>query len=275
MDVAIYHNPDCGTSRNTLALIRKAGIEPRVIEYLKTPPSRAELVALAGRIGLPLRDLMRRKGTPYAALGLDDPAVDDAALLDAVAAHPILINRPIVVAPAGVRLCRPSDVVLDLLPDLPRERIEKEEGVPFLRDVPIAADDSEFRAALAAAGLPTDDLAATGATFFAYETLDGRRVGHGGFERYGEEALIRSLVVDPAVRGSGIGRAIVPLLLFRAHRAGARRASLLTATAERFFAPLGFSPIERRAAPPAILATREAAALCPASATMMTRSLGF
>lgn len=116
MDVIIYHNPDCGTSRNTFAMIRNAGIEPHVIEYLKTPPSRALLVQLIARMGLTVRDILREKGTPYTELGLGDPALSDDRLLDAIEEHPILINRPIVVSPKGVRLCRPSEAVLDLLP---------------------------------------------------------------------------------------------------------------------------------------------------------------
>jgi arsenate reductase len=113
--VTIYHNPACGTSRNTLAMIRAAGAEPVVIEYLKTPPSRADLLDLVRRMGVPLRAVLRQKGTPYAELGLDQPALSDDALLDAIEAHPILINRPIVVTPKGVRLCRPSEMVLELL----------------------------------------------------------------------------------------------------------------------------------------------------------------
>ena len=116
MDVIIYHNPACGTSRNTLGLILNAGVEPQVIEYLKTPPSRSELVDLIARMGVPVRAVMREKGTPFHELGLDDPALDDHALIDAMMAHPILINRPIVVTPGGVRLCRPSERVIDLLP---------------------------------------------------------------------------------------------------------------------------------------------------------------
>lgn len=116
MDVIVYHNPQCGTSRNTLGLIRNAGIEPHVIEYLKCPPTRAMLVSLIARAGLTVRQVVREKGTPYRELGLDDPALADDALLDAMTAHPILINRPLVVTPKGVRLCRPSELVLDLLP---------------------------------------------------------------------------------------------------------------------------------------------------------------
>jgi arsenate reductase len=116
MDVIIYHNVDCATSRNTLAMIRNAGVEPHVIEYLKTPPSRTMLIQLIARMGISARDLLREKGTPYAELGLGDPGLTDDRLLDAMLTYPILINRPIVVSPRGVRLCRPSEEVLDLLP---------------------------------------------------------------------------------------------------------------------------------------------------------------
>ena len=131
MDVVIYHNPDCGTSRNTLGLIRNAGVEPHVIEYLKTPPSRELLVQLITRMGLTARDLLREKGTPYADLGLGDPALTEDQLLDAMMAHPILINRPIVVSPKGVRLCRPSEAVLDLLPPQ-LAAFSKEDGEPVV-----------------------------------------------------------------------------------------------------------------------------------------------
>ncbi|GLK74462.1 MULTISPECIES: arsenate reductase (glutaredoxin) [Xanthobacteraceae] len=127
MDVVLYHNPDCGTSRNTLALIRNAGVEPHVIEYLKTPPSRAMLLQLIARMGISTRGLLREKGTPYVELGLGDPGLTDDELLDAMLAHPILINRPIVVSPEGVKLCRPSEEVLDLLPPQ-RGAFTKEDG---------------------------------------------------------------------------------------------------------------------------------------------------
>ena len=127
MEIVIYHNPDCGTSRNTLAMIRNAGIEPHVIEYLKCPPSRALLKDLIARMGITPRGLLRDKGTPYAALGLGDPSLSEDALIDAMIAHPILINRPIVVSPKGVRLCRPSEQVLDLLPPQ-KSAFSKEDG---------------------------------------------------------------------------------------------------------------------------------------------------
>ncbi len=126
--VTIYHNPACGTSRNVLALIRDSGEEPRIIEYLKTPPGRAELLDLIARMKMPVRDLLRRKGTPYDDLGLDNPALTDDQLIDAMMAHPILINRPIVVTPDAVKLCRPSQTVLDILPNPRRGAFAKEHG---------------------------------------------------------------------------------------------------------------------------------------------------
>jgi len=115
MSTWIYHNPECGTSRNTLAMIRQSGADPVVIEYLRTPPTRRQVMRLVTDAGLTLRDAIRQKDTPYAALGLDDPALSDADLLDAIDAHPVLLNRPFVVTPRGVRLCRPSELVLDIL----------------------------------------------------------------------------------------------------------------------------------------------------------------
>jgi arsenate reductase (glutaredoxin) len=128
MAVTIYHNPDCGTSRNTLALIRNSGALPEVIEYLKTPPSREVLLGLIAAMGLPVREVMRRKGTPYEALNLDDAALSNDDLVTAMLAHPILINRPIVVTPLGTRLCRPSELVLDLLSSPQRAAFSKEDG---------------------------------------------------------------------------------------------------------------------------------------------------
>lgn len=127
-EITIYHNPACGTSRNTLGLIRNSGEEPRVIEYLRTPPTRDELVELIRRMGIPVRDLLRKKGTPYADLGLDDMALSDDQLIDALMAHPILINRPIVVTSLGAKLCRPSEVVLDILPQPQKGAFIKEDG---------------------------------------------------------------------------------------------------------------------------------------------------
>ena len=128
MTITIYHNPKCGTSRNTLAMIRQSGEEPRVIEYLVNPPTRAELVALIGAMGIPPSDLLRRKGTRFEAMPPGDPALADDALIDAMIAEPILINRPIVVTPLGTRLCRPSEAVLDILPNPEIGPFTKEDG---------------------------------------------------------------------------------------------------------------------------------------------------
>ncbi|MBU3993086.1 MAG: arsenate reductase (glutaredoxin) [Alphaproteobacteria bacterium] len=127
-DITIYHNPECGTSRNALAMIRNAGIEPHVVEYLKTPPSRALLESLLARAGIPPRELLREKGTPFAELGLGDPVLTDGQLIDAMMEHPILINRPLVVSPLGVKLCRPSELVLDLIPAGQQGAFAKEDG---------------------------------------------------------------------------------------------------------------------------------------------------
>lgn len=132
MTVTIYHNPACGTSRNTLAMIRQSGEEPEIIEYLKHPPSRARLIELIEAMAIPVRALLREKGTPYAERGLADPKWSDDQLIDFMLAHPILINRPIVVTPKGVRICRPSEAVLDLLDD-PVASFVKEDGEAVMR----------------------------------------------------------------------------------------------------------------------------------------------
>jgi len=128
MSITMYHNPNCGTSRNTLAIIRQSGVEPTIIEYLKTPPSREKLVELIKAMGIPVRALLREKGTPFHELGLDNPKWSDDELIDQMLAHPILINRPIVVTPKGVQLCRPSEAVLELLPNPHIGRFVKEDG---------------------------------------------------------------------------------------------------------------------------------------------------
>jgi arsenate reductase len=128
MTITIYHNPDCGTSRNTLAMIRQSGVEPEIIAYLQQPPSRAKLVDLIAAMAIPARALLRKKGTPYAELGLDDPTLTDDQIIDRMLAHPILINRPIVETAKGTRLCQPSEAVLDLLPNPHIGRFVKEDG---------------------------------------------------------------------------------------------------------------------------------------------------
>ena len=128
MSITIYHNPNCSTSRNVLALIRNSGVEPEVVEYLKTPPGSDKLLELVAQLGIPVRELLRQKGTPYDELQLDNPALSDDELIDAMVAHPILMNRPIVVTPLGTRLCRPSEAVLDLLPQAQQGAFSKEDG---------------------------------------------------------------------------------------------------------------------------------------------------
>ena len=133
-DITIYHNPACGTSRNVLALIRNTGAKPQVIEYLKHPPGRETLFALIAAMGIPARDLLRRKSTPYDDLGLDNPALSDEQLVAQMLIHPVLINRPIVVTPLGTRLCRPSEVVLDILPQAQQAVFNKEDGQAVIDD---------------------------------------------------------------------------------------------------------------------------------------------
>jgi arsenate reductase (glutaredoxin) len=132
--ITIYHNPQCGTSRNVLALIRNTGVEPEVIEYLKTPPSRDKLMELVAQMGIGVRELLRQKGTPYDELGLGDESLTDDALFDAIVAHPILMNRPMVVTALGTRLCRPSELVLDILPLPQLAAFTKEDGEMVITD---------------------------------------------------------------------------------------------------------------------------------------------
>ena len=148
MDIIIYHNPACGTSRNTLGLIRNAGIEPHVIAYLDSPPTRAKLAELIERMRISPRALLRRKGTPYEELGLDNPQLTDDELIDLMIAHPILINRPIVVTDKGVRLCRPSEEVLDILPAPQRGEFRKEDGERVVDETGRRVQDADGRSAV-------------------------------------------------------------------------------------------------------------------------------
>ncbi len=274
MSVTIYHNPDCGTSRNTLAMIRNAGIEPVVIEYLKTPPSSHELLELVRRMGVPLRSVMRRKGTPFDELGLGDPAVDDAALLAAIDHHPILINRPIVVTRRGAALCRPSEVILDLLDAPQRTDFIKEDGDRVvIADRLSLADLGELEAALMDAGLPAGDIASLTGSFYRFAKPLGQTVGYGGLQATGEDALLRSLVVLPAFRGQGFGKAVVLTLERIAATASHTTLHVLTISAEGLFTKLGYRAGPRESAPSAIAATSAFRDLCPASAIYLTKSV--
>lgn len=271
MDITIYHNPDCGTSRNTLAIIKDAGFEPTIIEYLQTPPSREKLAELCSTMNMRPRDLIREKGTPFKEMGLDDPAIGDDQLIAAMVETPILINRPIVVTDLGTRLCRPSDIVLEVLPSQAIEAV-KEEGVPLLRAIPIKADDA-LVAALTAEKLPVEDVADPGRTWFRFETTQGTIVGFGGYEATGDDALLRSVVILPDFRGRGIGKNAMLLLMRKAFDAGASQGYAATTTAEGWLESLGFKPVERSTIPKPILDTRQLSALCPKTATLWTRSL--
>ncbi|MEO3384651.1 arsenate reductase (glutaredoxin) [Mesorhizobium sp. CAU 1741] len=271
MDVTIYHNPDCGTSRNTLAIIEAAGLTPTVIEYLRAPPSRQRLVELLGEMNMRPRDLIREKGTPFKELGLDDPALTDDELVDAMLANPILINRPIVVTDKGAKLCRPSDLVLELLPE-GAVALRKEEGVPLLRAVPIEAGP-ELVAALDAEMLPVQDVHDEGRHWFRFNRTDGETVGFGGFEPHGRDVLLRSIVVLPAHRGSGVGKNMMLLLMRKAFDAGGRAGYALSSSADGWLDRLGFKPVDRAEAPESILGTRQARELCPSTASLRKRSL--
>ncbi|OTP65935.1 arsenate reductase (glutaredoxin) [Caballeronia sordidicola] len=273
MSVTIYHNPDCGTSRNVLALLREAGEDPHVIEYLKTPPERATLERIIADTGMALRDVLRIKGTPYKELGLGNPALSDAQLIDAILAHPILMNRPIVVTPRGTRLCRPSDSVVGLLDRVPGHEILKEDGVPFIVARAIAGNDTGLAEALWDADLPCSDLKEPDRNFFAFSTLGGSHVGYGGFEQFGGDVLLRSVVVETPHRGKGIGRNLIALILRQAFDRGARTAWLLTTNTTALYEKAGFKPVARDAAPTSILATRQATDLCPATAILLSRTI--
>jgi arsenate reductase (glutaredoxin) len=274
MTVTIFHNPACGTSRNTLAMVRNAGIEPDVIEYLKTPPSREALTDLVARMGIPLRGVLRRKGTPFDELGLGDPALTDADLLDAVERHPILINRPIVVTGRGVKLCRPSEIVLDLLDAPQRSDFLKEDGEPVVTASRLGAVDIEELAALLnAADLPTADLALPDRQFYRFSTTLGERVAVGGLEGRGADRLVRSIAVVPTARGKGFGKAVAMTLERLAGEDGAKRLHLLTTTAAPFFERLGYGAADRSTAPVEISASAEFAGLCPATAHYMTKDV--
>lgn len=274
MDVVVYHNPACGTSRNALAMIRRAGIDPMVVPYLDEPPTKERLRELSHQSGLTVREMIREKGTPFAELGLDRPSVDDEALLDAMVANPILINRPMVLTPTRAKLCRPSETVLDLLEDWPREDFVKDDGTPFLESVRIPGSSDDLRDALAAASLPTGDLEEPGKTFFRFQLLGGLVVGYGGYEVQGRDALLRS-VCRTERSAKGVGPNLVQLLMSRAFDDGARHAFVLTEGAAKFFRGIGFGDTDRATAPEAIRSTRQALELCPASASLLSRRIAL
>jgi arsenate reductase len=270
--VTIYHNPACGTSRNALAMIRNADLEPTVIEYLKIPPSRAELLDIVARMDVPLVSILRRKGTPFDALGLD--GADEATLLDAIDRNPILINRPIVISPAGVRLCRPSEVVLDLLDRPQKTEFFKEDSEPVVIAVRLDARGlDELADHLATAGLPVADLGLPHRQFYRFTTTLGETAGFGGLEGTGSDRLIRSITVLPERRGRKYGKAIAQSLERLAGEGGAKSLHLLTTGAAPFFERLGYGARQRAEAPAAIAISEEFRGLCPASATYLVKTV--
>lgn len=275
-DVVIYHNPDCGTSRNALAMIRHAGIEPEVVEYLTTPPTKARVRELAYLMGLTVRDMIRERGTPFTELNLGRPSLDEEDLLEAIEAHPILMNRPIVVTPTRVKLCRPSDTVLDLLSSVPLGDFDKDDGTPFLRDTEIAGSNDDLQDAMTNVVLPTDDLTDPGQTFYRYNLLGGLTVGYGGFFLAGHDVLLRS-VARTERSDRRVGPTLVQLLMSRAFDRGGRQAFALTKSpqARSFFESQGFTELDRASAPPSIQSTRQMTSLCPSSATLLTRRMSL
>jgi arsenate reductase len=274
MEAVIYHNPACGTSRNALALLERAKVDLTVVPYLDEPPSKERLRELSHMSGLTVREMIREKGTPFAELGLDRPSIGDEALLDAMVANPILINRPLVVTPTRAKLCRPSETVLDLLDTWPREDVVKDDGTPFLESVHIPGGSDDLRDALAAASLPVDDLEEPGRTFFRFQLLGGLVVGYGGYEVHDRAALLRS-VCRTERSAKGVGPSLVQLLMSRAFDEGARQAFVLTEGAAKFFRRIGFVDIDRATAPEAIRSTRQARDLCPASASLLSRRIAL
>jgi len=274
MDVTIYHNPTCGTSRNALAMLQRAQVSLSIVPYLDEPPAKERLRELSALSGLTVREMIREKGTTFAELGLDRPSIDDEALLDAMVANPILINRPLVVTPARAKLCRPSETVLDLLEVWPREDFDKDDGTPFLESVRISGDADDLRDALTGASLPVGDLAEPGRTFFRFQSLGGDVVGYGGYETHGRDALLRS-VCRTERSAKGVGPSLVQLLMSRAFDDGARKAFVLTEGAADFFRRIGFKDTDRASAPEAIRSTLQALELCPASAALLSRRIAL
>lgn len=271
MAVTIYHNNDCGTSRNALAVAVHCGIIPRIVEYLKSPPSRDELRDILAKGRMSPQRIIRKKEPLYAELGLGNAS--DDTLFDAIAAHPILLNRPLVVTESDAALCRPSDVTLDFLPEGPRTDFFKENGVPFLRDRMIDASDPGFLATHRAESFAGDDSHAHNKTLYVYRTLGGDVLGYGGFEIYGTDAYLRSIAVKSYARNRRIGTALVGLLQYRVRRAGGKQVWLLSSTATHFFETLGFERCEFSDAPQAIAERRLNHSTYPLGTVLLKRVL--
>lgn len=257
--VTIYHNPACGTSRKALGLIRLAGLEPQVIEYLLDPPTRERLAGMIHAAGLGVREALREKGTPYEQLGLSDRSLTDDQLLDAMMANPILINRPFVVTDLGTRLCRPPEIVLDILPKPPFVAAD-------------AADLPAIRDLLSEAQLPVADI--EGPTIRFWLARDqGKVVGTVALEVHGGSAMLRSLAVHPDHRGKGLGQALVRHAELCARNDGIQELCLLTTTAAELFGRRGYALISRDHAPEGVRRSEEFRSLCPDTAVCMLKRL--
>jgi arsenate reductase len=239
MTVEIYHNPSCSMSRNALRLIRSTGIEPHIIEYLNTPPTRLSLERLLARGNISAREILRSKETAFSELRLDNSALSDAELLQAIGAHPILMQRPIVVSPLGVNFCRPPELVLELLEHRPGGDVKREDGSDFLVDerVPYTPD---VAAALVVAGLRDDALDET-CVIYRIRTLAGAASGFAGFRLEGLRAQF-SAVALPSTAHTNTRKNVMHLLLRRAYDLGAREMHADAGPADAFFADMGFRP---------------------------------
>jgi arsenate reductase (glutaredoxin) len=237
MNVEIYHNPSCTMSRNALRLIRETGVEPRIIEYLETPPSRAELLQRLHVARVPVREILRSKESQFADLGLADKSLPETAMLDALDAHPILMQRPIVVTPLGVNVCRPPELVLALLQNAPPPDTKREDGSDFLIDEKVELSP-RLVSALTAEGMPSAAL--DGSTIYRMRSLAGTEIGYAGIRIEGRAALLTAFTVVPAERNKRSGRNMMHLLLRRAYDLGAREISVTTDKAAGFFRSLGF-----------------------------------
>lgn len=241
MNVEIYHNPSCSMSRNALRLIREAGVEPKIIEYLETPPTRAELLQRLDEAQIPVREILRTKESQFAALGLADNSLPDTAILDALDAHPILMQRPIVVSPLGVNVCRPPELVLALLHNAPRPETRREDGSDFLVDEEIELSP-QLISALLAEDMPVDALDDS-CTVYRMRSLAGAELAYAAIEIERRVARLIAFVVLPAARNKRVGRNMMHLLSRRAFDLGAREMSVASGKAAGFFHRLGF---ERR-----------------------------
>lgn len=238
MNVEIYHNPSCSMSRNALRLIRETGVEPRIIEYLEAPPTRAELLQRLDEARIRVREILRSKESQFTDLGLADNSLTDTAMLDALDAHPILMQRPIVVTSRGVNVCRPPELVLALLQNAPPPGTKREDGSDFLIDEEIELSP-QLISMLSAEGMPAGALDQN-FTIYRVRSLAGAEIGYAGIGVEGRAARLLAFLVLPAERNKHAGRNMMHLLVRRAYDLGAREMSVTAGKAAGFFRSVGF-----------------------------------